>query len=341
MFHILALGFTVLFLSIAVPQVRAYGQQSSEVATDDRARGIQLYDQGNYKEAAEALRLAVKQRKDDADAWYYLGLALNRAGDVRGAGKAFQATVDLRPDNAGALTGLAYALLLTNKLSEAEREARRALALNPQYAEAHYIIGVKFLKTGALLSALDETEAALKIEPNLSTALLLKSQILINIFTEETLSSNRRFGDDGAVRLKAASESLENFLRLSPNVPDADAWREQLESLRVYAELSDKSNPARSLFNRSEVTIPMRVLSKSEPMYTEEARRAGVVGRVVMLAVFAADGKVKHILLLQSLGYGMTQQSIKAALKIKFAPAIKDGLPVSQVVRLEYNFHLF
>jgi TonB family protein len=75
------------------------------------------------------------------------------------------------------------------------------------------------------------------------------------------------------------------------------------------------------------------------PAYTEEALRAGVGGKVVMLVILAADGNVKHILLLQSLSYGLTQEAIIAARKIKFEPSMKDGRPVSQVALLEYNFH--
>jgi len=339
-FRNLAVTSIVLYLSIAVTQTEAYGQQSSAVTSDDSARGIRLYNQGDVKGAAELLRLAVKQHKDDADAWYYLGLSLNRTGDGKGARKAFEATVKLRPDNANARTSLAYALLLANKLDEAEREAKRALALNPQNTEAHYLIGVVRLRAGSTLKAFDEAEAALKIKPDFSAALLLKSQVLINLFTEESLTSNTQSSETRFLRLKEARESIEKFLKLSPNPADVEVWREQLESLRIYAELSDKSNAARSIFNADEITIPRRILSKPEPAYTEEARRAGVEGKVVLLAVLASDGIVKHILLLHPLSYGLTEQAIAAARKIKFEPSIKDGRTVSQVARLEYYFHL-
>jgi TonB family protein len=339
-FRNLAVTSIVLYLSIAVTQTKVNGQQSSAVTSDDSARGIKLYNQGDIKGAAEALRLAVKQHKDDADAWYYLGLALTSNGDGKGARKAFEATVKLRPESADARTGLAYILLLANKLGEAESEAKRALALKAENTYAHYVIGVARLRAGSPSRALDEAEAALRINPDFSAGLLLKSQVLINIFTEESLSSNKQSSDDSFLRLRDARESLEKYLKLNANTADREVWREQLESLRVYAELSDKSNAARSIFNADEITITRRILSKPTPEYTEEARRAGVEGTVVLLAVLAADGNVKHVLLLQPLSYGLTEEAIMAARKIKFEPSIKDGRPVSQVVRLEYHFNL-
>jgi Flp pilus assembly protein TadD len=57
------------------PSVTA--QQSSAPVNDDKARGIALYQQGEAKAAVKALRDAVKQDKDDAEGWYYLGLALS------------------------------------------------------------------------------------------------------------------------------------------------------------------------------------------------------------------------------------------------------------------------
>jgi Flp pilus assembly protein TadD len=338
MSRIFAITFIVIYLCIAGSRTDVYAQSQSVDTPDHRLRGINLYEQGDMKGAAEALRVAVKQRKDDAEAWYYLGLALNRAGDAKGARKAFEASVKLRPENDEAHTGLAYTLLLANKSRQAEREAERALELNSQNTEAHYIIGVIRLRDGVPEKALEKAETALKMKPDFSGALLLKVQALFNVFAQVSLASNKeqavRFS-----RLKEAGESLERFLKLSRDPSEAEVWREQLNSLRAYGELADKSDPDRTIFDLDEITVPRRILDKPEPAYSEEARRAGVGGKVVLLAILAADRKVKHILLLQSLSYGLTREAIIAARKIKFEPSMKDGRPVSQVALLEYNFH--
>lgn len=87
--------------------------------------------------------------------------------------------------------------------------------------------------------------------------------------------------------------------------------------------------------------IWVRVLSKPEPSYTDEARYQGVAGTVVLKCVFSANGEVKHFLILSGLPYGLTEQSIKVARRIKFVPATKDGRPVSMYVQLEYYFSLY
>jgi TonB family protein len=144
-----------------------------------------------------------------------------------------------------------------------------------------------------------------------------------------------------ALRFRAAAESLNKFLDLEPNATDAPMWREQLESLRIYAEPADKPENERTVFSSPELTTKARVLAKPEPSYTEEARTAHIEGTVVLRAVFAANGTVQHLLIMNSLPRGLTQRAIDAARKIKFIPATKDGRPVSMYIQLEYNFNLY
>ena len=61
----------------------------------------------------------------------------------------------------------------------------------------------------------------------------------------------------------------------------------------------------------------------------------------MLRAVFAADGKVKHISVIAGLPDGLTERAIVAARGIKFVPAKKDGRPVSMWMQLEYNFNLY
>jgi hypothetical protein len=44
---------------------------------------------------------------------------------------------------------------------------------------------------------------------------------------------------------------------------------------------------------------------------------------------------------MRALGYGLTSQAAKAARKIEFTPATKDGRSVSMWVELQYNFNLY
>ena len=75
------------------------------------------------------------------------------------------------------------------------------------------------------------------------------------------------------------------------------------------------------------------------PDYTSEAQRDHIQGTVVLKAVFAEDGRVKHILVLQAVPGGLTEVAVAAARGIKFIPATKDGKDVSMWMQLEYNFN--
>jgi TonB family protein len=86
------------------------------------------------------------------------------------------------------------------------------------------------------------------------------------------------------------------------------------------------------------VDVKARLLTHPEPRYTEDARKNGITGVVVLKVVFAGNGKVQNIRIISGLPYGLTEQAIIAARQIKFTPAMKNGKPVSMWMQLEYNF---
>lgn len=101
-----------------------------------------------------------------------------------------------------------------------------------------------------------------------------------------------------------------------------------------------EANNAKPLLNR-EVSRKAVVVMKPEPMYTEEARKKGATGVVVLKVVFASDGNVTNIRTVTELPYGLTEKAIEAAKKMKFVPAVKNGKFVSMWMQLEYNFNLY
>lgn len=90
-----------------------------------------------------------------------------------------------------------------------------------------------------------------------------------------------------------------------------------------------------------QIDTKVRLVMKPEPAYTESARDALIVGTVILKVVFASNGAVTNISTVQALSHGLTEQSIEAARKIKFIPAIKEGKYVSMWMQLEYNFNLY
>lgn len=330
--------------------------QQGPAHAPDFARGVDMYKQGNSRGAVDALRSATKQNKADADAWYYLGLSLNRIGDAKEARKAFQRAVKLRPDFASAHVGLAYSSLTTNKLSDADRAAKRALTLDSSSAEAYYVLAVIGIRRADYESALGRAESALKFKPDLAAAHLLKSQALLGLttprlFVDKIKKSKvppppdeaEQEGQRGAnrVRFKAAAKSLEEYLRLSPDKTNEVYLREQLETLRFYAGDDSIPETERTIFRTSELDTRVQIISKPEPGYTDEARQNNVKGTITLRAMFAADGRVKYILVLKSLSHGLTEKAVAATRAIRFQPATKNGRPVSTVAQVNYSFNIY
>jgi TonB family protein len=83
------------------------------------------------------------------------------------------------------------------------------------------------------------------------------------------------------------------------------------------------------------------ILYKEKAPYTEAARINKVQGRVVLNLVFGADGAINNIRVVQGLSYGLTESAIQAAQRIRFAPAMENGKPVSVRVNVEFNFALY
>jgi TonB family protein len=88
------------------------------------------------------------------------------------------------------------------------------------------------------------------------------------------------------------------------------------------------------------VTAP-RAIYKPEPDYSDEARKVGFQGVVVLWAVIAPDGHPARLGVARSLGMGLDEKALAAVQQWRFEPARKDGRPVAARIYVEVDFHLF
>jgi TonB family protein len=77
-----------------------------------------------------------------------------------------------------------------------------------------------------------------------------------------------------------------------------------------------------------------------KPVYTEDGRRRGVEGDVVMEVVVRADGTIGNVRVLQGLGSGLDQRAIDAVRQWRFNPARRHGTPVDVMVEIAVEFRL-
>lgn len=87
------------------------------------------------------------------------------------------------------------------------------------------------------------------------------------------------------------------------------------------------------------VTAPI-VLSKKDPEYSEEARKAKYQGVVLLSIEVTASGTASNIKVVRSLGLGLDEKAIDAVKQWKFKPGYKDGKPVTVAATIEVNFRL-
>ncbi len=308
-------------------------QTPAKTRSPELESGIKLVTQNKGSEAIEILKQATTKNKEDAEGWYYLGFAYVQSGDMNKAIPNLEEATLLQPRYAAAHTALAYALMRRGKLSQAKSEAELAITFDPANADAHYTLGVINFRIGQRAEALSNAEQAIQQRPDFTEAYLLQSQSLVGLMSTVVVDGNEEPVGSRLARYRKAAAALEKYLELAPNGEQKDFWQEQLESLRFSSE------PEKYIvYTGRQVTTKVRLLQRPIPDFTSEAHRDHIHGLVVLRAVFAEDGRVKHILVLQAVPGGLTEVAVKAARGIKFIPATKDGKPVSMWMQLEYNF---
>jgi len=199
---------------------------------------------------------------------------------------------------------------------------RAATKRNKNDISAWHYLGLSFEKTGKKDEARKAHEKAAKTAEALLNDLLDRAV---------TLPKNQ---------LLEAADSADQYLLLSVSLErkQTEEWRDRAEFLRVFA-----IDPASlgEVYSAKEVATKVRILSKAEAHYTEQARQDQIKGTVVLRCVLAADGHVRGVRVVSGLAGGLTLRAIVAAQHIKFIPATKDGHPVSMYMQLEYNFNIY
>ena len=145
----------------------------------------------------------------------------------------------------------------------------------------------------------------------------------------------RKWQDDLAQAFGAAATTIKEILKLNP--PNANYWRERLETLELYAR-PISSPEERTVFGSGEVQQSARLINAPPADYPDEARTAKTHGDVRLRMVLASDGTVRNVFAIKSLSHGLTESAMKAAGRIEFEPAIRNGKRASQFVTLAYEF---
>jgi len=87
-------------------------------------------------------------------------------------------------------------------------------------------------------------------------------------------------------------------------------------------------------------TTPVEITYKPNPVYTEEARQLKLEGEVLLEVLFGATGQLHVSRVVRGMGHGLDEAAIAAANKMRFKPALRNGLPVDSTAIVHVVFQV-
>jgi TonB family protein len=99
-------------------------------------------------------------------------------------------------------------------------------------------------------------------------------------------------------------------------------------------------NHLKEVYDFIETTVKPELVKKATPKYPDDARRAGIDGRVKVIIILDEGGKVVRADILDSPHTSLNSAAIEAAMKSEFKPAEKNGKKVKSKMTLPYIFRL-
>jgi TonB family protein len=87
-------------------------------------------------------------------------------------------------------------------------------------------------------------------------------------------------------------------------------------------------------------TSSVEITYKPNPIYTDEARNLKLEGEVLLEVQFAANGQLHVNRVVRGLGHGLDEAAVAAANKMRFKPAMRNGLAMDSTAVVHVVFQL-
>jgi TonB family protein len=233
------------------------------------------------------------------------------------AEKLLKQALSIKPDSpeANLLLGLVY----RNKgdLDNAFKHVREAIRLLPYYPDTHYLLANLYSIKNQLHEAAEEIKTAIEQGARSSSLYMLKANLEI-----------RDRKHEGALK------SYETALQLSqPSDEGYQGLKDHIEALKSYVEF--EANRKKDV---ATYTKPI-LNNRPQPLYSSLAREKKVGGIVHVAIQVDEQGKPGSVLIFKGIGYALDEEAIKAARKMRFTPATRNGEPVAYwlVAMIEFN----
>jgi TonB family protein len=144
------------------------------------------------------------------------------------------------------------------------------------------------------------------------------------------------------IHLDRPSNSLSEIQEVLNRVffPDAEKSPHPVPEYQRPAKAGTSGEPTVYHVKTGEVSVPVPKFTP-DPDYSDAARHAKYQGNVTLGIVVDEMGTVSRITIVDALGMGLDEQSVKTLKTWRFEPAVHDGRPVPVEVSVEVSFHVF
>jgi tetratricopeptide (TPR) repeat protein len=163
------LPFYILLLfvsSLAFTLSGHANSQESENAERYFKVGVSYYESGQYQQAIEAYKHAVRLNAEYADANYNLGMAYSSLGQYKEAIEAYKKAIRINPDYEAAYYNLGHAYSNLKQYDNSVKAFRQAIRKKPDHVEAYYGLGNAYLDSGEDEKAVHTFEEAIRLKPD-------------------------------------------------------------------------------------------------------------------------------------------------------------------------------
>lgn len=158
----ICLGF---ILAASIPSSAATTLQDSNDPGVWTKRGLELSNAGNYQEAVEAYRRAIKLKSDHAEAHFRLGDAYFQLKKYDQAIEAYKKAVRYDPKLSTAFNNLGTAFTKIGDPNKAVEAYREAIRLDPKFPGTYFSLGATYWTQGDQAAALVQYRLLKTIDP--------------------------------------------------------------------------------------------------------------------------------------------------------------------------------
>jgi len=223
----------------------ACGNSELNASIEQMNEGVQLINNGQYKQGEEALKKAASLYEENHQAWYSLGLAHVAQKEWEDAAEAFQSAVKVNSGDAMYQYHLGHALYETNEINQGQVHLEQAIKENERLYKAHYYLGKIYERQDKPREAAQSWTTTAMLMPFFGKSFIALGRLYLRW---DMLPQAISVLDQGTLNVKDAAELSDIYYYLGLAF---DAKREHDKSIEAYTQaLEVKSDNLDAMLQR-------------------------------------------------------------------------------------------